>query len=81
MIGKVRNNLIVLSNPADIVLHPKIAEDIFRVCEENDVPLSQRYKDLLKLLQVPKIAYSMSARLLEVERIFKKEVNEYFENT
>ncbi len=59
-------------------MEAKAAADIFRVCKENNVPLSQRYERLLKQLQVKEVAGSMFIRLIEVETLFEGEIKEFF---
>lgn len=78
MSGENKGNIIHLNKLDEFDLEAKAATDILRACKENDVQLSQRYEELLKLLQVPEVARSMFARLLEVKEIFSVEIKEFF---
>lgn len=78
MSGENKGNIIHLNKLDEIDLEAKAATDILRVCKENGVQLSQRYEELLKLMQVPEVARSMFARLLEVRAIFSVEIKNFF---
>jgi hypothetical protein len=75
---KNRDNIIPLNKQDEFDLEAKVGAEIYRVCLENDVYLSPRYEELLKLMQVPEVARSMFARLLEVKTIFSVEIKKFF---
>ena len=76
--GNNGGNIINLNKMDEFDMEAKAAGDIFRVCKENDVQLSKRYENLLKLLQVPEVARLVFIRLMELERIFYREIKEFF---
>ncbi len=76
---KKEENVIFL-NTASAIRHwdANKATEIYRACEEKGVELTEQFEDLLRMFQVPEIAQSMFARLLEVKIIFRPQIKEFF---
>jgi hypothetical protein len=76
--GYKHGNVIRLNKMDEYDMEALAASDIFRVLEENDVPLTPRYKELMDLLQVPEFARSLFAHMTVLKRVYHLEIKDYY---
>ena len=74
-------NIIRLNKMDEYDMEALAAADIFRVLEENEVPLSPRYKELIELLQVPDFAKCIFAHMTALKRTLNLEIKDYFRSS